>query len=66
MPKICRFPIPGEETEISVNPVLVRYLRAYDNNRTTIFFDNEHKIVVEVPMFKVEELMNVALNFHHT
>ncbi|MGA8614738.1 MAG: hypothetical protein WB760_24315 [Xanthobacteraceae bacterium] len=49
-----------------MNPVLVRYLRAYDNNRTTIFFDNEHKIVVEVPMFKVEELMNVALNFHHT
>jgi hypothetical protein len=62
MAQMCRFLIPGEAEAISVNPLLVRYLRPNADGYTTIFFDDHHKLVVNAPLFKVEESLNAALN----
>ena len=50
---------------ISLNPFLVCYLLATFDNRTTIHFDDAHMTVVDEPLEKVEEALNVALNSDH-
>jgi len=65
MPRMCKFPITGQPNVISVNPLLVCYLRPTFDNRTSIHFDDTHTTIVDEPLDKVEEALNVALNSDH-
>jgi len=62
MPKMCRFPLAGQSCAVSVNPGLVRFVRSTADNRTTIYFDDKTRLVLNEPLNKVESALDAAMN----
>jgi hypothetical protein len=60
MPKICVLHVPGKQA-VYVNPALVRALE--DRGKyTTIQFDKDHLINIDLPIDQVRHALDVAMN----
>ena len=60
MPKLCGFPTGGSAKPVYINPTQVRVLRS-GPTYTTIHFDNDHSIGVNLPIEQVWQALNEAM-----
>ena len=60
MPRLCAFQQRGHP--IYVNPVLVRVVREVNDTTTAIEFANDHVLQIAIPLEKVHEKLNEAMN----
>jgi hypothetical protein len=60
MPRLCAFQQRGHP--IYVNPVLVRVVREVNDTTTAVEFANDHVLQIAIPLEKVHEKLNEAMN----
>ncbi len=63
MPRMCSFEVPGggKHAEVFVNPTLVQILRS-GPGYTSIQFDKDHLINVDLPIEEVSAALDRAMN----
>jgi hypothetical protein len=61
MPKMCSFIVSGGDAPVFINPTLVRMLRP-GPGYTSIQFDKEHSVSVDLPIEEVQIALDQAMN----
>ena len=62
MPKLAEFPQPNIHEPVLVNPISVRFIRPGSPGHTLIQFDKDHSVLVAMPLDRVRQILDYAMN----